>query len=104
MLSRQFQRSLSLCALLSRFSSVKLFATLRTVARQAPLSMGFSRHEYWSGLPFPTPGIPGSSLCRNQTSILKSPALAGGFFICLFFTTGATWEAQASVSSSAIWE
>ena len=31
-------------------------ATLRTGARQAPLSMGFSRQEYWSGLPFPSPG------------------------------------------------
>ena len=32
------------------------FATPRTVAHQAPLSMGFSRQEYWSGLPFPSPG------------------------------------------------
>ena len=37
-------------------SRVRLFATLWTVARQAPLSMGFSRQEYWSGLPFPSPG------------------------------------------------
>ena len=37
-------------------SRVQLFATLWTVARQAPLSMGFSRQEYWSGLPFPSPG------------------------------------------------
>ena len=36
-------------------SRVRLFATLCTVARQAPLSMGFSRQEYWSGLPFPSP-------------------------------------------------
>ena len=36
-------------------SHVPLFATLWTVARQAPLSMGFSRQEYWSGLPFPFP-------------------------------------------------
>ena len=35
---------------------VRLFATLCTVAYQAPRSMGFSRHEYWSGLPFPSPG------------------------------------------------
>ena len=33
-----------------------LFATPWTIARQAPLSMGFSRQEYWSGLPFPPPG------------------------------------------------
>ena len=37
-------------------SRVRLFATLWTVAYQAPPSMGFSRQEYWSGLPFPSPG------------------------------------------------
>ena len=37
-------------------SHVRLFATPWTVARQAPLSMGFSRQEYWSGLPCPPPG------------------------------------------------
>ena len=37
-------------------SRVQLFATLWTVAYQASLSMGFSRQEYWSGLPFPSPG------------------------------------------------
>ena len=42
--------------MLSRFSHVRLFATLCTVARQAPLSMEFSSQEYWSGLPFPPPG------------------------------------------------
>ena len=36
-------------------SCVRLFGTLWTVARQGPLSMGFSRQEYWSGLPFPAP-------------------------------------------------
>ena len=41
---------------LSRFSCVRLFATLWSVVRQAPLSMEFSRQEYWSGLPFPPPG------------------------------------------------
>ena len=43
--------------MLSRFSRVRLFATPWTVARQAPLSVGFSRREYWSGLPCPPPGI-----------------------------------------------
>ena len=37
-------------------SRVGLFATLCTIAYQAPPSMGFSRHEYWSGVPFPSPG------------------------------------------------
>ena len=42
---------------LSHFSCVWLFVTPWTIARQAPLSMGFSRQEYWSGLP-PPPGDP----------------------------------------------
>ncbi|ELR52587.1 hypothetical protein M91_18885, partial [Bos mutus] len=50
---------------------------------QAPLSMGFSRQEYWSGLPFPPPGtLPNPGI---EPVSLKSPALAGGFF-----TTSAT--------------
>ena len=40
---------------LSRFSCVRLFATPWTVAQQAPLSVEFSRQEYWSGLPYPPP-------------------------------------------------
>ena len=40
----------------SCFCRVQLYATLWTIARQAPLSMEFSRQEYWSGLPFPSPG------------------------------------------------
>ena len=42
--------------ILSSFSLIWLFETLWTVAHQAPLSMGFSRQEYWSGLPWPPPG------------------------------------------------
>ena len=45
-----------MCVTVSLFSRVWFFATLWTVAHQAPLSMGFSRQECWSGLPFPTPG------------------------------------------------
>ena len=49
--------------------------TLWTVAAQVPLSMGFSREEYWSGLPFPSPGdLPDPGIEPG------SPALAGGFF------------------------
>ena len=55
-------------------SCVWLFATLWTVAYQAPLSMGFSRQEYWSGLPFPSPGdLP------NPATEFISPALTGRF-------------------------
>ena len=48
------------------------------VAHQAPLSMGFSRQEYWSGLPFPTPGD--HSDPRIKPESLASPALPGRFF------------------------
>ena len=41
--------------LLRRFSRVRLCATPETAAHQAPLSLGFSRQEHWSGLPFPSP-------------------------------------------------
>ena len=44
--------------MLSHFSHVRLFATPWTVAQQAPLSVGFSQLEYWSGLPCPPPGDP----------------------------------------------
>ena len=44
------------CVCVKSLSRVRLFATPWTVARQAPLSMGFSRPEYWSGLPCPPPG------------------------------------------------
>ena len=46
---------LLLLLLLSRFSPVRLFVTPETAAHQAPLSLGFSRQEQWSGLPFPSP-------------------------------------------------
>ena len=59
-------------------SLVWLFATPWTVACQAPLSMEFSRQEYWSGLPFPTPGdIPNPGI---EPEFPASPELAGGFF------------------------
>ena len=60
---------------LSRF---QLFATPWIVACQAPLSMEFSRQEYWSGLPFLTPGdLPDPG---KEPTTLGSPALAGRLF------------------------
>ena len=50
-----WDRVLLLLLLLSRFSHVRLCATPQTGAHQAPLSLGFSRQEQWSGLPFPSP-------------------------------------------------
>ena len=48
-------RSYNLLLLLSRFSRVQLRATPETAAHQSPPSLGFSRQEHWSGLPFPSP-------------------------------------------------
>ena len=59
-----------IACVLSRFSGVRLSETPWTTARQAPLSMGFSSEEYWSGLPFPSRGdLP------NPGIKLGSPAL-----------------------------
>ena len=57
-------------------SRVQLSATQWTIAHQALLSMGFPRQEYWSGLPFPSPGdLPDPEIKPG------SQALPGGFFI-----------------------
>ena len=69
--------SLALCTL-SCFSRVRLFATLWTVAHQAPLSMGFSRQEYWSG--FANSSSRGSSPPRDQSHICSTYCTEGGFF------------------------
>ena len=59
-------------------SPVRLSATPGTVARQAPLSMGFPRQEYWSGLPLPTPGnLPNPGIEPESPA---SPSLSGRFF------------------------
>ena len=60
-------------SVLSHFSHVQLSETLWTVARQAPLSMGFSRQEYWSGLPCPPPGSPPNPGIEPASPV--SPAL-----------------------------
>ena len=66
-----------LVCMLSHFSHVQLFATPWTVAHQAPLSVGFSRQEHWSGLPFPLPGdLPNPEI---EPVSLVPPALAGKF-------------------------
>ena len=70
---------LSHLSVLSCFSRANLFVTPWSVAHQAPLSMGFPRQEYWSGLPFPSPDyLPDPGIKPRS---LLSPALAGGFFI-----------------------
>ena len=71
--------------MLSHFSHTQLFATPWTVAHRVPLSMGFSRQEYRSGLLCPSSGcLPNLGI---ESVSLRSPALVGRFF-----TTSATWE------------
>ena len=72
----QFIKVMCAC-MLSCFSCVRLCASLWTVARQAPLSMGSSRQEYWSGLPCPPPGD--LSEPGTEPAFLMSPALSAGF-------------------------
>ena len=70
-------------------------ATPWTVAHQAPLSMGFSRQEYWRGLPW----LPPEDLLDpgNELTSLMSPALAGRFF-----TTCTTWEAHLAIHRNSV--
>ena len=63
----------------SCFSPVQLFRTLWTVAHQAPLSIAFSKQEYWSVLSFPSPGDLSDPGIEPTSSV--APALARGFFI-----------------------
>ena len=81
-------------SLYMRAKSLQLCPTLcdpvNTVACKAPLSMGFSKQEYQTGLPCPPPGdLPDPGI---EPSSLMSPELAGGFF-----TTSTTWEALESL-------
>ena len=77
------------------FSRVQLFVTPWTVVYQAPLSMGFSRQGYLSGLPFPSPGdLPDPGI---QPGLSTSPSLTGGFF-----TPSDIWDCQSVQSLSCI--
>ena len=78
--------SLMRVCVLSRFSRVWLFVTLWAVARQAPLSKGFSKQEYWSRLPCPPPGDlpdPGMEPVSLTSTCISQQVLY----------TGTTWEA-----------
>ena len=80
--------------MLSCFSLVLLFATPGMVTWQAPLSMGFSQQEYWSGLPFPSPRDlpdPGIKPVSPVTS-----ALAGGLFTTEPPGKPTSWAVSAS--------
>ena len=84
-----YQSSVVSACMISYYSHVQLLATRWTVDPQDPLSMGFSRQRYWSGLPFPSLGdLPNPGI---EPESLRSPALAGRFFI-----TSATWMMRKS--------
>ena len=87
--------TLLVCAVLSHFSHVWLFATLWTIACQTFLSMGFSRQEYWSGLPFPSP----ASVWDEYNCAVVEHSLALPYFgitmkIDLFQFCGHCWVLQ----------
>ena len=75
-----------MCLLAKLLQSRPTLGNLWTVAHQAPLSMGFSRQESWSGLPCPASGdLPDPGI---EPASLMTPALISKWF----FTTGVTWE------------
>ena len=112
------------CVHAKSLSHVRIFVTLWTVAHQTPLSMGFSRQEYWSGLPWPPPGdlsnrgiksgsselqadsLPSEPLgtrltqkldrYNNFLKVIHPRSLTSPALAGRFFTTRATWEAQLS--------
>ena len=103
--SKAFTKSTRKCTL----SHIRLFVTLWTVARQALLSMGFSRQEYWSGLPFPPPGDlpdpgiePWSPSLQTDSSLSEPPGKLSIFCNLLFFCFGfwvisSVWSYSVSI-------
>ena len=83
--------TLTLCVCAEQLQLCPILCDPWTIAHQLPLSMGFSRQEYWSGLPCPPPGDP-PDLGVEPTSLM-SPASPGWFF-----TTSAIWEAQTKTN------
>ena len=93
-------------SILSCFSYVWLFVNLRTIAHQAPLSTGFSRQEYWSGLPFPSLGdLPNPEMAPRPPTLQPSSLLYEplGKFFHIFFSQEIyclTEEGSANMTAS----
>ena len=84
--------------LLSRFSRVRLCATPETAAHQAPLPLGFSRQEHWSGLPFPPPRHESEKWkwsCSVVSDSLRSYSLPGSSIHRIFQARVLEWGAIA---------
>ena len=73
---KEYVSSLKFGKKVKSLSCVQLFATPWTVASQAPLSIGFSRQEYWSGLPFPSPGDLPKPGIEPRSPALQADALS----------------------------
>ena len=92
--------------MLSRFSCVRLLVTLWTVARQTPLFMGFSKQEYWSGLPcpppedLPDPEIKRTSLMSRVLAASSLPPEPPGMPLCVLYMVSVVYVCQSQSPSS----
>ena len=89
---------INLLLLLSRFSCAQLCATSKTAVHQAPPSLGFSRQEYWSGLPFPSPMQESESEVTQSCPTLSNPiecSLSGSSIHGIFQARVLEWGAIA---------
>ena len=96
----------SLVAWKWKWSRVRLFATPWTEAHQAPLSLGFSRQEYWSGLPFPSPGElpdpgikPGSPALQADALTSEPPGTVFNVLGLSFSLLNALWYSHEQLSN-----
>ena len=98
--------SLDLKVKVKSFSRVWLFATPWIVAHQAPLSMGFSSQEYWSGLPFPSPGamIQSWLFCLAQGECSGVPSLENRGCSQVIVRAQSGWEGREIGLSSPLWK
>ena len=81
-------------------SVVPDFATLWTVAHQAPLSMGFSRQEYWSGLPFPLPGDLPDPEIKSGSPALEADSLPSEVHCSVWTRSYSTIQAAALIEEA----
>ena len=86
-------------------SHVQIFATPWTVAYQAPLSMGFSRQEYWSGLPLPSPGDLSDSRIEPGSPALQADTLPskprGKYYVGIYFKAKEKYSFYSYIKNSA---
>ena len=100
----------SVCsAVLSHSNCVQFFATPWTLAHQAPLSMGFSRREYWSGLPcppqrdLPDPGVKPASLCLPHRQAGSPVCAREAPVLCCEFKSMGSWDSNECPRSRPGW-